>query len=423
MTGRIGMAEILVRLAWRNVRRQARRSALIAAAMILGLALLVFSRALADGGHEDWITAGVRLGGGHVAAQNPDFQGSREVADHLSADELAAVHAAMGEVAGRDAVAVTDRISVEALANAAAGAVPVVALGVDPGREASFSPLAPKVMAGRYLKDGDRLAAFVGKGLAERLHLRVGSRLVLTAQDARGEMTGQFVRVVGIFRLGIPEVDRGVIHMPIAMAQTWLGIDGATSVNLLLRTSRATDRVVAGMRRALANQPTVAVLPWPRVMPELDAAVRIDDFGFYVFEFILFVIVALAIVNAVLMSVLYRTREFGILQAMGLTGRQTGALVLIEGTFLTVASGVIGVVVGLAGTWLFFRHGLDFSFALREQLTAAGIVIEPVIVPMFRMTQVVQSVTFVVMIGVFSSLYPAFRATRIDVALAMKFEA
>jgi len=125
----------------------------------------------------------------------------------------------------------------------------------------------------------------------------------------------------------------------------------------------------------------------------------------------------------VLMSVLYRTREFGVLRALGLTSGETAGVVFAEGVLLTFVSGVLGMLVGFAVTWIFFRHGLDYSKLVSQQFTISGIVLEPVIIPVFRAIRVLQSLGSILIIGVLASLYPAYRATRIDVAEAMKFEA
>jgi ABC-type lipoprotein release transport system permease subunit len=157
-------------------------------------------------------------------------------------------------------------------------------------------------------------------------------------------------------------------------------------------------------------------------MPELDAAVKIDDFGNYLMQGILFTIIAVGIVNTVLMSVLHRHREFGVLQALGLTPAQTGTLVLIEGLVLTAFSGIAGVALGLFITWFFWRDGLDYSALMSEEWSFSGIVMEPVVIPLFRLARVVQALLFLLVMGTLASIYPAFRATRIDVTEAMKFE-
>jgi ABC-type antimicrobial peptide transport system permease subunit len=122
------------------------------------------------------------------------------------------------------------------------------------------------------------------------------------------------------------------------------------------------------------------------------------------------------------MSVLHRHREFGVLQAMGLTPAETGSLVLVEGLVLTAISGSAGIALGLFVTWFFWRDGLDFSAMWNEEWSISGVILDPVVVPLFRTDRVLQSLAFILIVGCLASLYPAFRASRIDVTEAMKFE-
>jgi len=416
---------ILLRLAARNVARNARRSLLTALAMVIGLALLVFSRAIADGAHEDWIRGGVRMGDGHVVLEAPGFRRTGDLADRLDADALAAATAALDDPRLRPLLAaVAPRITVTGLASSAGAAVPVRVIGVDPAAESAFSLLNEKRADGRTLEAGDHGAAYIGTRLARRLGLRVGSRLVVTAQDARGQIADQLFRVAGLFTTGLPDVDQGVVQIPIAAARSWLRVDGAaTEIAVLLHSSRDVNDVTRDLRRALEpNAGRITVLDWRHAMPELDAAVRLDDYGDYLMHGILFAIVALAIVNTMLMSILHRSREFGILRALGLTRLQTGAVVFTEGLVLTAASGLVGLVIGAGVTWLFFRHGLDYSALMSNDVTMSGTVISPVIIPALGLPQILQSLTFIVAVGVLSALYPAYRATKIDLVEAMKFD-
>ena len=419
----------LLRLAGRGVLREARRSLLTASAMALGLALLMFSRSLADGGHEDWIDIGVRMGSGHVLFQAPGFRESRSLDDRLSGSEVNAALAALAAMDARMApLAITVRLSTSGLASSASSALPVMIDGVDPEAESGFSHAAERVMEGRYLEADDRLAAYVGTGVAERLGLSVGSRLVLTAQSADGEIEGQLVRVVGVFRTGLPEVDEGLVHIPISTARSWLGAEGAaTTVGAILPGSDVVAEVVGAVRSDIAARSDIGdddirVLSWQEAYPELDAAVRIDDYGDYVFHGILFAIVALAVLNTVLMAVLHRKREFAVLQALGLTPAETGLVVFVEGLLLTALAGVVGIIIGVAVTWGFFHDGLDFSFFMDEEFTSSGIVMDPVIVPQFRMVHLFQSFLSIAFVGISASIYPAYQATKIDVGEALKFE-
>jgi ABC-type lipoprotein release transport system permease subunit len=414
---------LLLRLAFRNVRKSVRRSLLTASAMVLGLALLILSRTLADGAHETWIDQGVRLGSGHVAVQGAGFQQTGSLSDMLSAVDLArAVEAADVPQVATHLTSAAPRLAVQGLASSAGSSAPVLLVGVDPAREPEFSLLDDNLVEGRYLEPDDRLAAFVGQGLVDRLGLRLGSRFVVTAADADGEIQGQLLRIRGIYRTGVPDLDQSLVHMPLATAQEWLGAGGGvTGLAFLLDTSRETPRVVRSLSRSLGDAP-VDVLSWRDLSPELDAAVKIDDLGDWVFHLITLAIIALAILNAILMSVLHRQREFGVLRALGLTARETGRVVMAEGIMLSLVSGILGVLIGLAIVFGFWRDGLDLSFMMDEELTFGGTLFDPVMIPAFRPSQIGLSLFFILLIGITASLYPAHQATKIDVAEAMKFE-
>ena len=419
--------DVIVRLALRNLRRHLRRTLLTSTAMIFGAVMLMFSLSLGDGTHESWIDSGVRMGTGHITVESPEFRATRTIEARLPAEARRVAEDALLQPHMAEAVtAVSSKLVVTGLASSAGGARPVQIMGVNPQSEAAFTTLNMQVVEGRYLEPDDRLAAFVGLGLVESLDLRLGSRLVLNAQDAQKEIAGQLVRVVGIFRSGVPEIDQGLVHIPLSTAGEFLGSgDDVTTVGVLVDDSASVPRVTRELRQALATQiseGTSKVMDWREAMPELAAAVAIDDFGNYLVYAILFTIIGFGIVNTVLMSVLHRHREFGVLQALGLTPGQTGTVVFVEGLVMTTISGLVGVGLGLFVTWYFFGDGLDFSNLMGEEMTFSGVVIDPIIVPLFRVTRIVQVLVFILSIGVISSIYPAIRAPRIDVAMAMKFE-
>ena len=417
---------VLVLLAMRNLRRHVRRTVLTASAMIVGGALLVFTFSIGDGSHEQWIDSGVRLAEGHVTIERPGFRVSRRIEDRLPAEVRRAAEEAFAspEVALR-VVATTAKLAVTGLASSTAGSRPAQIVAVDPAAEAAFSPIDDRLVEGRYLEPGDRLAAYVGVDLVDRLDLRLGSRFVVQAQDAEREIAGQLLRVVGIFRTGVPEVDQLLVHIPLATADEWLGSSGdVTNVGVVLDDSAATAGVAARVERALAGPVAggeARVMGWREANPALAAAVAIDDFGNYLVQGFIFTIIAFGIVNTVLMSVLHRRREFAVLRALGLTPGQTGTIVLIEGLTLTAASGFIGVGLGLAATWGFFGEGLDIS-GLMDEMTFSGVVVEPIILPLLRTQRLVQVLLFILFVGAAASVYPALRAARLDVTEAMKFD-
>ena len=420
-------ARTIVVLAMRNLRRQLRRSVLTAAVMVIGGALLIFAFALSDGTHEDWIDSGVRTSTGHVTIEHPEFQQSRKIENRLTTDvRREAERALQSPAIAPHVVAVSARLSVSALASSAAGARPALVLAVDPVAEAGFSTLDDQVVEGRYLEPDDRLAAYIGVGLAASLDLRLGSRLVMQAQDTEQEIAGQLLRVVGIFRNGVPEIDQAVVHIPLATAGEWLGsAHDVTNVGVVLVDSTVVEGVAAHVEQALADpiaRGEARAMGWREANPALAAAVAIDSFGNFLAFGILFIIIAFGIVNTVLMSVLHRHREFGVLQALGLTPGQTGTIVLVEGLTMTAVSGFIGVSLGYLVTWYFFGDGLDMAALMGEDMTFSGVVLDPIMVPQFQGVRVAQILTFILCMGAVASIYPALRAAKIDVAESMKFE-
>ena len=418
---------VILRLGFRNLRRQLRRTILTSSAMIVGGWLLIFSYSLGDGTHESWIDSGVRVSGGHVTVERPEFRLNRKIEDRLSADVRSKAERALkSPEISTQVVAVSARLTISGLASSAAGARPARVVAVDPIAEAAFGMLDDQVVEGRYLEPDDQLAAYVGLSFVESLDLRLGSRFVVQAQDTEQNIAEQLLRVVGIFRSGMAEVDQSVIHIPIQTGGDWLGSDrDVTNVGVLLVDSAAVAGVTAHLERILVEpiaSGDAKVMGWMESDPLLYSAVVIDEFGNHVIMLILFIIIAIGIVNTILMSVIHRHREFGVLQALGLTPRQTGSIVLVEGFTLTAISGFIGVSLGLLTTWYFFGDGLDFSALIGEDLTFSGVVIDPVIVPLFRLSRLAQVFTFILLIGMVASVYPALRAATVNIAEAMKFE-
>jgi putative ABC transport system permease protein len=420
---------LIVRIAVRNIRRQLRRSVLTASAMVLGIGLLMFVRALEGGAHVAYVESAARMGAGHVSLGHPEYSRTRDLRDRLPAADLAAAEAAVRQVVGAGEVrAVFQRVEVAGLAQSASSSIPVRISGVDPAREAPVSFVGERIVDGRFLEPGDRLEAIVGSGVAERLRVDLGSRVVLMAEGAGGELESQLVRVTGVFHSGIPEVDRGAVQLSLTTARDWLAIgDDATSLGVLLASDRRTGEIAREVHERLQaagiGEDRVAVRPWWEAMPDLHAGLRADAVQSYIMFLILLGIVALAVLNSVLMAVLNRTREFGVLRSLGLDRGSVGAMVMVEGTLLTLASGIAGMALGLLVALGVFGDGVDLTWAIAEDdLAFAGATVDPVVLPVVLPGDVAAILAVVTAIGILASVYPAWHATRIEPAEAMKSE-
>ena len=413
-------------LALRGLRRNVRRTILTAAAMVLGGGMLIFAFSMTDGGQEKWIREAARMGVGHVTIERPEFRAAPRIENRLEPEvRAAAVRALSSPEIAPFVAAAAARLSVGGLASSAAGARPIRIVAVDPGAEVRLSSLDEKVVAGRTLRNDDGALAFIGERLASSLRLEPGSRFVVQAEDAEGEIAAQLLRVAGVFRSGVTEVDQSTVQIPLGAAGAWLGSGGGvTNLSVVLVHSSVVSRTVDALEHALATfveRGQVAVLGWEEANPALASAVALDDFSGSIIQTMLFTIIAFGIMNTVLMSVLHRHREFGVLQAIGLTPGQTGVIVLIEGMVLTLISGVLGVGLGTILVWYFLGDGLDLTGAV-EEMTFSGVLFEPIIVPEFRLERYVHSLGFILVVGAVASVYPALRAAKIDVTEAMKFD-
>jgi putative ABC transport system permease protein len=420
---------LILRIALRNIRRQVRRSLLTASAMVIGIGLLMFTRSLEGGAHVMYVETATRMGAGHVSVEHPDYVGSRDLVDRIPAERMTLAEDAVAVVTAPGEVrAVLHRVDVAGLAQSASSSIPVRISGVDPAREAPVSFLAEKIVHGRFLAPGDRLEGLVGSGVAERLRAGLGSRVVLMAEGADRELESQLVLVTGIFHTGIPEVDRGVVQLPIATAREWLAIgEDATSLNVILASDRRTGEIAQRVQERLATagigEEALSVKPWWQAMPDLHAGLQADTVQTYIMLLILLAIVGLAVVNSVLMAVLNRTREFGVLRALGLDRGSVGVMVMVEGVVLTLASGIVGMALGLAVSLGVFRDGIDLSWVISEgDLSFAGATVDPVVIPVVLAGDVTAILVIVMSIGILASLYPAWQATRIEPAEAMKTE-
>ena len=413
-------------LAFRGLRRNVRRTILTSAAMILGGAMLIFAFSMADGGQESWIREAARMGAGHITIERPEYRAVRTIGNGLAPETREAVRQALlsPEVSAH-VLSSAARLSVGGLASSAAGARPVRIIAVDPEAEARLSSLDERLAVGRYLRNDDGALAFIGERLASSLHLKPGSRFVVQAEDAKGEIAAQLLRVVGIFRTGVAEVDQSTVQLPLGTADAWLGAkESVSGYSLVVAHSSVVGRTASALERALktlVEQGQVAVLDWEEANPGLASAIALDDFSGFVIQVMLFTIIAFGIMNAVLMSVLHRNREFGVLRAIGLTPGHTGLIVLIEGLVLTLASGVLGVGLGTFLVWYLVGDGLDLS-GMMDDMTMSGVMLDPIIVPEFRLARFLQALGFILVVGAIASIYPALRAARINVTEVLQFD-
>jgi ABC-type lipoprotein release transport system permease subunit len=414
---------LLVKIGWRNLWRNPRGTVLTALALGLGLTLLLVSLGLLDGGHEQMIANAVRFGTGHVVIQAQGYEDSGSQALLLSARAVSATDAFLQTDAMKHVVrGVSPRLLASGLVSSAANSDGVRIMGVIPKQERTVSLIPQRIVEGSYLGDNEQPGVVIGTELARKLAVKVGGKVVLMTQMVQppdpaapdaggGEMQSTQLRVSGIFRTGVQAIDAHIIQMPLPQGQTLLGVpDRITQVAVLLEWEGDALMVAHGLRKQLADE-RVEVLPWREAMPELARLFLLDDAFNYVMNGVVLAVVGLGILNTILMRVLQRRYEFGLLSALGLRPLQLAVMVIGESLALTAFSLALGLALGLSVQHYFGTHGLDLRWFFKSSLPTA-LVFDPIIYARLSVTRIVSSVWIVFLTATVISIYPAFRAAR-----------
>ncbi len=399
-------------IAWRNLWRHTRRTILTMATISLGLALFLVSVGLNDGGHMQMIESVVRLGSGHVLVQRQGYLASGGVERFLTGEERQrATEWLRNQGAQFSIQQVAGRVFVSGLASSADGASGVLVIGVDPVVEREVSLFHEKLLEGEFPRDLDSGEAILGRGVARRLVVGMGDRVVLTAQAAEtGELESILVRVGGVVHTGIEELDEMLALLPIGTAQRFLGMgDGVHHLAVLLTDATESQRLAALGKREMGD---LEVVDWSEAHPEIVDFIQLDNAGGYVFLLMIFILIGFLVLNTLLMSVLERGREFALLDALGLTPGRRFTMVMAEALVVaTLASGA-GVAIGFGAHLYFAVHGLPMELFSSEEITVAGVAFDPIIYSHLSAGRVLESVLLVFGLTLALALVPARRAAR-----------
>ena len=423
---------LLAKLSWRNLWRNPRGTLLTALALGLGLALLLISSGLLDGGHEQTVADGVRLGPGHVVIQAKGYQDSVDQDLLLTAPVVTSVEELLQTLPTKSILrGVSARLLATGLLSSAANASGVAIVGVIPQDERSVSLIPERMVEGTYLASSRAAGVVIGIELARKLGVKVGSKVVLMTQALRehataesagtgGEMKSTLLRVSGIFRTGLQPVDVGVIHLPLSVAQTLLGVEDhqVTQIALVLERESDSPIVANRLRKLLTGQP-VEVLTWRESMPMLAQILRLDHSFNYVMNAVVLTMVGLGILNTILMRVLERRYEFGVCAALGLRPLQLATMIVGESLALTSISLTMGLVLGLSINHYFATNGLDFRWIFGHGLPPA-LVFDPILYSRLSASRITSSVSVVFIMATLISLYPALKAGRTELPDSLK---
>ncbi len=403
-------------LAWKNLWRNRRRTLITLTAMSFSLFLLQTSHNLSFGVYAQMVDSGVRAGSGHVAIYRGDFAQSRDEKLSFAAEGLTEQAANLDRVGH-----VLPRIYLPGLAQSSRESRGIVLMGVDPQAEAAVNPFWKKLPQDQNIRSLSGRDALIGEKLLNELKIAMGGKFVVTVQHRSGELSSELLRVRGVLRTGLKNVDGGMVMVGRERAAAMGGIPGEIhELAVILRQAEDEQQIYTALGKMVNDRPELRPTPWQEAMPNLANAIRLDyASGNFIFLIIL-LIVTIGVVNTLLMSVMERIREFGVMIAIGTSPGRLRKLVLAEALIIGFISMVVGTLLGCCSTWYLVAHGIDLRELVPETLEFGGVVFDPVMRAGWDIPWMIEMGLYVIVLCLLASLYPAFKASRIAPAEAMR---
>jgi ABC-type lipoprotein release transport system permease subunit len=397
---------LYLRLAWRNIWRHRRRTVIIVLAMGLSLAMMMFYDGLMDGFNQAIAGNAVRVLGGNVQVH---AAGYREKVDSNPllplTDDSAIIQAALAQP---DVIAAARRIQTGGLVSNHEGAFSLNIIGIEPEAEAPVSLIAEHIVDGRYLEPTDEDSILIGKGLADALALKVGDRITMVGSDVHKQNRQRTMTVIGIYDVGIPSIEKGTLYISLTEAQNLFNLSGqSTEVQITLKKVGKESSVVAALASAL---PGYEVESWANNYPELGNAVGRKNIVMDIFSVIIVMIAGIGILNLLMMAIYERTREIGLLGAMGLKPGQIATTFILEGALIGFVGVIAGIAMGLAINISLMQVGMDYSqFA---GITDYMALISGRVYPTLGVSKLFGRAMIMLVIAALAALIPAMIASR-----------
>lgn len=432
-------------IAWRNLWRNKKRSGTILCAIAFGLWAGLFSGAIMEGYKEQMVSDAVYDRTAHLQVHRKGFLEYKQVGATLPRAET--IRSVIDTTQG--VAQVLERAVVPGMGQSASTGTRVLLYGIDPAAERAMQKIDEQIIAGDYFEADQRNSCVVGRKLAETLNLELGNKIVVQAQALDGSLTGGAFRITGIFKTVMSEFDHRTIFARRQDVDRIFALDGQVhSIRVLAEDFGRIEAVKARIEQNLANleeappggkreEPraetaparpapdqaaedllsAVSVLTWAQVEPQMGYMQATSSFFSMIFLAIILLALVFGITNTMLMAVMERVREIGVMAALGMHHGRIFAMIMLETIVLALLGGSAGIVLGIVTTMLFAHVGIDLSI-VSAGLESAGM--SAVIHPEFAPELYPATVLLVVVTAVVSAIYPGVKAARLSPVEAIR---
>lgn len=402
---------MLLKVAWRNIWRNKKRSLIIIGAVTVGVSTGIFLMAFYNGMVEQRVRMAIQNEISHLQVHHPGFRKDYDIGYYISQGP-----ATLQQIRSRETVQqAAGRIIIQGMIGSASGSSGITINGVMPEEENELTALKGKLLAGNYFDPSGRNEIIIGEKLMKKLNLSLRKKTILTFQDTSGNIVSAAFRITGVFKTSNAPYDESNVFVQIRDVDSLAGLQYQyNEIAVLLHAGNTLDATLAALKGSF---PAAEIISWKDISPEIALTVSVADQMVFIFMGIILLAIAFGIINTMLMAILERTREIGMLLALGMNRARIFSMVLMETVLLVLAGCPGGIAISMTAIAITHRTGLSFK---KFSDVYASFGYSEVIYPELALRQFTAILLLVVITALVSSLFPAWRALHLKPAEAMR---
>jgi putative ABC transport system permease protein len=403
----------MLKLAWRNLWRNKRRTLITIASVFFAVMLAILMRGYHGGAWASLLDNVLHSYSGYLQVHAKDYWNEKTLDYTMTWNDTL-----RNEIQQtKNVKSVIPRVESFALAASGEKTKGVIVLGIIPALEDSFTKLSTRIVDGSVLKSDDT-AALLSQRLAKFLNAKVGDTLTLISQGYQGTSAAGVFRIKGIVKLPSPEWDNQMVYLPLNIAQDFYSLNGRiTSVVVDLKKVKRLDNTASALSRVLDHN-KYEVMTWKEMLIELYQQYISDEGGGKIFLALLYLIIGFGIFGTVMMMMAERTREFGVLVAIGMKWHRLVGIISCEMLFIAFLGVIAGMMVSVPLVTWFHFHPIQLSGSYAETLEVYGM--EPVIPVLWQADYILYQGLIVFILTLLAITYPIYSVRKLNVIKAIK---
>ena len=405
---------MLFRLAWRNIWRNKRRSGITIAAIGIGMAGMMFMIGMMNGWLVNMIENSVQLETGSIQIHVKGYQEDPAV-DKLISNPAPLIQKLSSQ---KEVTAVSPRIRAFGLVSDKDNSLGAMLVGIDPDKEKLVTSMHKNLTKSAYHSIDSHNTVLIGKVMAKNLNVKLNDQIIILTQGADGSTGNDLFTVGGIFESASLEMDRSFIYMSLDSAAELLSTYGGVNELALAITDVNQDKEARQSVASAINDPKYEILSWEEILPGMAQMASVMTGATYLFYFIVFGVAAFGISNTLIMAIFERIHEIGVMLAVGTKPNQVFGVTVIESVIMGILGGLIGGAAGYLLSLYFIIFGMDLSWFAQIKTVMA---MSPIVYFKIEPSDLVIGIVFVIIVTALSSLYPAFKASRLKPAEAIHY--